>query len=138
MNILLLEDDELVLKSLSFQLTEKGHRVYEANNGNKAIDIALDNRIDLIICDLMVPVLSGVSFLSCRSKFMSPNVPVIAMSSLKDAEAMLKSLLIDFGFFIEKPIDIEKLFGLIDQCQLKLKSLKLTDNEKGMQTHVIK
>lgn len=122
MNILVLEDDEFTLKLISHQLTEKGHKVYPASNGNEAVDVVLDNPVDLIICDLMVPLLSGVSFLSSREKFMSPDIPVIAMSSLKDAEAMLKDLCIDFGYFIAKPIDFEKLSELISQCEQKQKA----------------
>ncbi|MGZ4117221.1 MAG: response regulator, partial [Bacteroidia bacterium] len=106
-----------------------GHNVYPANNGNEAVDVVLDNPIDLIICDLMVPLLSGVSFLSSREKFMSLDVPVIAMSSLKDAEKMLKDLFIDFGFFISKPINFEKLFELIDQCELRQKEKRSKDEQ---------
>ncbi|MGZ4035750.1 MAG: response regulator [Bacteroidia bacterium] len=129
MNILILEDDEFTLKLISHQLIEKGHNVYPANNGNEAVDVVLDNPIDLIICDLMVPLLSGVSFLSSREKFMSLDVPVIAMSSLKDAEKMLKDLFIDFGFFISKPINFEKLFELIDQCELRQKEKRSKDEQ---------
>jgi two-component system capsular synthesis sensor histidine kinase RcsC len=131
MNILLLEDDELTLKFLSHHLTEKGHKVYPAINGNEAIDIVLDNPIDLIICDLMVPILSGVSFLSSRGKFMSLDVPVIAMSSLKDGEAMLKNLFIDFGFFIAKPVDLEKLMELVELCEQRIKDKKSAEKEIG-------
>ena len=117
MNILLLEDDELTLNSLSYLLTQMGHTVYPANNGGTAVDVVLDNPIDLIICDLMVPILSGVSFLSSRGKFVSLDVQVIAMSSLKDGEAMLRSLFIDFGYFLQKPVDNEKLMELLSKCQ---------------------
>ncbi len=125
MNILVLEDDEMTSESIAFRLKEKGHTVYQAYNGNIAVDVVLDNPVDLMICDLMIPLLSGVSFLSSRGKFMSLDVPVIAMSSLDNAESMLKNLFIDFEFFIPKPIDFEKLFDLIEKCRQKEKGVNL-------------
>jgi DNA-binding response OmpR family regulator len=124
MNILLAEDDELMLKALSFKLTENGHSVSIANDGSIAIDITMSNPFDLIICDLMMPIVSGVTFLSMRENFMSTNVPVIIMSSLGEADEVLKKLNIPFGFFIRKPIQFEKLFELIEQIQLTQESIK--------------
>lgn len=120
MNILLIEDDEMLLKVLTYQLIGKGHRVYPANNGRKAVDIALDHAIDLVICDLMVPIISGVTFLRLRKKYMRDDIPVIAMSILDDAEETLHNLGVDYGFFIRKPIEFEKLLELIAQCQPKV------------------
>ena len=121
MNILLLEDDEMTLESIAYHLRQKGYKVFPASDGNKAIDIVLDNPIDLIICDLMVPLLSGVSFLSSRKKFMSLDIPVIAISSLYNAESMLNNLLIDVEVFVSKPIQFEKLLHLVNKCQLMQK-----------------
>jgi DNA-binding response OmpR family regulator len=127
MNILLIEDDEMLLKVLTYQLMGKGHRVYPANNGRKAVDIALDHSIDLVICDLMVPIISGVTFLRLRKKYMRDDIPVIAMSILDDAEETLHNLGVDYGYFIRKPIDFEKLSELIVQCQVKIEAVRNMD-----------
>lgn len=118
MNILLIEDDELTLSSLSFQLIQLGHTVHGANNGRMAVDIVLDKQVDIVVCDLMLPVISGVSFLRIRRKFMSPHIPVIAISSLENAEELLQEMGVDFGFFIKKPVPFEKLLEAINQSQL--------------------
>jgi len=117
MNILLLEGDESTSRSLTHQLTDKGYKVFVAYNENKAIDVVLDNHIDLIICDLIEPVLNGVSFLSTRGKFMSLRVPVIVLSSANSKQA-LKRLPIEIGFFMEKPLQFNKLLDLVGQCEL--------------------
>lgn len=117
MNILLIEDDEITLAALSHQLIQQGHKVHLADNGKKAVDIVLDNSIDLVVCDLMLPVISGVSFLRVRNKFMSPHVPVIAISALDNGEEILKEMGVQFGFFIKKPIRHEKLLDLVSQSQ---------------------
>lgn len=117
MNILLIDDDEMILKAMSFKLKGIGYNIHIAANGSKAVDIISDNSFDLIICDLMMPVISGATFLSMRESFLSVNVPVIVMSSLGEGDEMLKKLNINFEFFLKKPIQFEKLFELIELIQ---------------------
>lgn len=124
MNILLIEDDELILTALSFKLKENGHQVFAAVNGSRAVDIVVDNSFDLIICDLMMPVISGVTFLSMRENFISLDVPVIVMSSLGEGDEILKKLNINYEFFLKKPIQFEKLFELIKQIHEKKPTIK--------------
>lgn len=119
MNILLVDDDEMILTAISFKLKDKGYNVHIAANGSKAVDVIVDNSFDLIICDLMMPVISGATFLSMRENFLSVNVPVIVMSSLGEGDEMLKKLNINFEFFLKKPIQFEKLFELIEHIEKK-------------------
>ncbi|MES2590698.1 MAG: response regulator [Bacteroidota bacterium] len=124
MNILLIEDDEITLRALAFKLTEKGHKIQMAINGSKAVDMVMDNSFDLIICDLMMPIISGVTFLSIRENFMSLETPVIVMSSLGEGDEMLRKLNINFGSFIKKPIQFNHLFELIQQIESKQVAVK--------------
>jgi DNA-binding response OmpR family regulator len=118
MNILIIDDDELILKALAFKLAEKGHDIYVASNGSVAVDIVVDKLFDLIICDLMMPIISGATFLSMRDNFISMDVPVIVMSSLGEGDEILKKLNINFEHFIKKPIQFEKLLELVQKTQL--------------------
>ena len=127
MNILLIDDDEMIVAAISFKLKEVGYNVHIAANGSKAVDIIVDNSFDLIICDLMMPVISGATFLSMRESFLSVNVPVIVMSSLGEGDEMLKKLNINFEFFLKKPLQFEKLFELIDQ--IKSNSIQKIESE---------
>ncbi len=119
MDILIIEDDEITLTALAFKLTAKGHNVQTAGNGSKAVDMVMDNHFDLIICDLMMPIISGITFLSIRENFMSLDTPVIVMSSLGEADEMLKKLNINFGFFVKKPIHFDLLLNLIQEIEVK-------------------
>src|ERR1041385_4940033 len=69
MNILLIEDDKMLLRMLTKNLEDHGHRVFGAGDGREAVDLALENEVDAIVCDLMMPVISGVTFLHSREKF---------------------------------------------------------------------
>ena len=92
MNILLIEDDKMLLRMLTKNLEDHGHRVFGAGDGREAVDLALENEVDAIVCDLMMPVISGVTFLHSREKFMPPDIPVIVISGLEEGENVLKSL----------------------------------------------
>ena len=116
MHILLVEDDQLMRKALANRLQSEGHLVHEAKNGKEALDIVLDNPIDLIICDLMMPIISGVTFLNMRNKFMSPDVPVIVTSSLQEAASILTNLGIEYNSFLHKPFSDEQLLGAIEEA----------------------
>ena len=125
MNILLLEDDEVLAEAMIYKLTAAGHSVYYADDGKQAVAIVLENPVDLVISDLMIPVISGIAFLGMRHKFIPENTPVIAMSVLDNAEEILSSLNVDVRFFLRKPVDFERLMDIIDQLQI--------DNHPGTQ-----
>lgn len=125
MNILLLEDDEVLAEAIIYKLTAAGHSVYYADDGKQAVAIVLENPVDLVISDLMIPVISGIAFLGMRHKFIAENTPVIAMSVLDNAEEILTSLNVDVKYFIRKPVDFDRLMQIIDDLQ--------TDNQSGVQ-----
>ncbi|BBM87802.1 response regulator [Candidatus Uabimicrobium amorphum] len=57
--ILLVEDEKVIRTVLKILLEEKGHEVYEVDNGKKALSILEDKDFDLILMDLHMPVMSG-------------------------------------------------------------------------------
>jgi CheY-like chemotaxis protein len=115
MNVLVLEDDKMLRKALAFHLLELGHSVTAASNGKEALDLVAQNRsIDLIICDVMTPVLSGPSFiLSLKKYFPKKLPPVIIITNVKEGEDFLKKIEIPYDHFISKPIDFDKLGQMI-------------------------
>ncbi len=59
--ILLVDDDEDIIEFLSYNLKKEGYRVISANNGKKAIDKAIKNKPNLILMDVMMPEMDGIS-----------------------------------------------------------------------------
>ncbi len=118
MNILIVEDDRMLLKALSKSLIDAGHLVYPAENGNEAINIITDNKVDLVISDLMMPVLDGATFISLLRNYLNTGIPVIVMSTLNNAEEILKKLAIDFSCFFQKPFKIEQLLSTVERFKV--------------------
>jgi DNA-binding response OmpR family regulator len=118
MNVLIVEDDKMLLKALTTILSREGNKIYAAQNGSEAVDIMSDYAIDLIICDLMMPTLSGVTFLSLLKGYFNRGTAVIVMSSLHNAEQVLKQCEIDYIAFFQKPFDMEKLINRVNDCKV--------------------
>lgn len=119
MNILIIEDDLMVRKALSHYLLESNHTISVAANGQEALQIVAGNRdIDLIICDVMMPVLTGPSFILMLKNYFPKNLPsVIIISGVKIDEDFLKKIEIPYDHFIPKPIDFSELSRLIGQLE---------------------
>ena len=106
--ILVVEDDELVRSFVKEILTTNGYNVIEAENGQQAIELQEANNIDLVLSDIMMPVMDGWTAYEKISKN-NPELKFIFMSGYtaeilkKEAKDHIKYL------FIQKPIDSTKL-----------------------------
>ncbi len=121
MNILIIDDDPFVKKALSFNLLEDGHSVTIAGNGEEALSIIEKNRnIDLIFCDVMMPVLTGPTFLLMLRKYFPHGLPaIVIISGVKDGEEFLHKIDINYDFFISKPLDMEHLNKIVKKVDEK-------------------
>lgn len=128
MNILIVKDDRMLLKASSNGLTNAGHIVYSAENGNIASEIIDNNKIDLVICDLLMPVLDGATFLYLLKDYYSLSIPVIVTSSLNYGDLILKKNHIDFTVFMQKPFMIQELIFMVAQLDSKHNNAETDDD----------
>jgi two-component system, chemotaxis family, chemotaxis protein CheY len=61
--IMVVDDTEAIRMSVGFTLQEEGYEILEAKNGQDALDKLKGNKIDLILCDVNMPVMDGIAFL---------------------------------------------------------------------------
>ncbi len=116
MKILVVDDDPLTLTAISHCLTNDDTEVVTAGNGFDAIKVAQDISPDLIICDILMPDMSGLGLLCLLKQFYFDKVPVIMMSSLDKADMILASLGLGAEDFFSKPIDFGKLSARVKNC----------------------
>jgi DNA-binding response OmpR family regulator len=79
-NILLVEDDATLSDAFSLLLTKEGFNIIPAFNGKEALEKAKDNSIDLILLDLLMPVMDGREFLETYEN--KDSIPIIVFSNL--------------------------------------------------------
>jgi putative two-component system response regulator len=104
--ILLVDDEESNLRLLIQWLIPLGYDLELASNGDEAVFKARNSRPDLIILDIMMPVMDGYE--ACRLIKEDPetkNIPIIMATALFDRESKLKGLSVSANDFLSKPID---------------------------------
>ncbi len=109
--ILIVEDEEKIARFLELELVHEGYEVGKAADGRRALDMALADRWDLVLLDVMLPELSGLEVL--RRLRRERDVPVILLTA-RDA-VMDKVAGLDAGAndYITKPFAIEELLARI-------------------------
>ncbi|MCA1592121.1 MAG: response regulator [Acidobacteria bacterium] len=95
---------------IALDLKSEGYRVVEAENGRDAIDVARRERPDLILMDLSLPALDGLSA-TCRIRETKEleGVPVVAFSAHQADTHRAAALAVGCDDYLEKPIDMDVL-----------------------------
>ena len=105
------DDTRLLLKQA---LEIKGYRVLEAINGQEAVDIANREHPDLILMDLDLPILDGISATQrIRHQPQMDSVPIVALTAYPMSYTRVKAFARGCDEYIAKPIDLAKLEELV-------------------------
>ena len=109
--ILLVDDEKPIIDILVYNLEKEGYKTIEANDGITAVNIALEQKPDLILLDIMLPKLDGLSV--CKRIKNSLNVPIIMLTA-KDGE-IDKILGLELGAddYITKPFSVRELVARV-------------------------
>jgi DNA-binding response OmpR family regulator len=107
--ILVIDDDKLLQRAISFKLRANNFEVIEANDVYSALDLIDKHKIDGVISDIMMPDISGLSLLSLLKQFYFNRIPVIVISSLGKEQAGVSAMELGAFAFVEKPIDFDEL-----------------------------
>lgn len=115
--ILVVEDDEAIRGLVTEVLREDGYEVSEAANGAEALAYICDHRPDLIVLDLMMPVMDGWTFVEeCRRNTDCSEVPIVVTSASHDLSGTAERLR-SFGVrtCLAKPFDVDGLLALVER-----------------------
>lgn len=102
--ILVVEDEESLLKLESILLTSKGYEVRGVQNGQLALDAIAEEKPDLVLLDIMLPEIDG--FEVCRrikSQEETRHIPVIMLTAKKTREDMARGEKVGADWYITKP-----------------------------------
>ena len=120
MNILVIEDDHLLRRALGHYLLDIGHTVSTCANGQEALEhIQLQREVDVIIVDVLMPVISGATFLlMLKRHYPQGNLPrIIIISAVSDGEAFVKNLDVPYDYYFQKPLDFEAVGEVVNEAQ---------------------
>lgn len=108
LNILVAEDDESTLKWMRTILLREGYDVFTAKNGKEAFDIVFSNHIDLIVLDVMMPVMDGFEFTSEYRKY-NESTPLLIVSAKDLPSDRCFGLISGADDYITKPVYEQEL-----------------------------
>ena len=126
--ILIVDDEQHIIDILVYNLKKEGYATIEANDGITAINMALEERPDLILLDIMLPKLDGLSV--CKRIKNSLNVPILMLTA-KDGE-IDKILGLELGAddYITKPFSVRELMARV---KANLRKADVIINAKPME-----
>ncbi|PLX85045.1 MAG: hybrid sensor histidine kinase/response regulator [Desulfuromonas sp.] len=132
---ILVVDDEELIRDLCMSAL-KGYRLLQAGNGQEALDLLDHQPVDLVLADVMMPVMNGLDLLM-QIKERDPGQLVVIMTGYADKEVVLRALKADADDFIQKPINLLQLKTTIEKALEKrnlrreLSQLKQLDRIKA-------
>lgn len=107
MKILVVDDEQLLVKGVKFNLENEGYTVETAYDGEAAVELAKGNDFDLIILDLMMPKLDGLS--ACMKIREFSNVPIIMLTAKSEDADKIMGFESGADDYITKPFNILEL-----------------------------
>ncbi len=112
--VLVVEDFDDTRFLMKLSLERQGYRVLEAVDGQRAVEVAASERPDLILMDLSLPVLDGLSATRrIRENSELRGVPIVAVTAHGEAQYRDKAMAAGCDDFFNKPIDFHKLEGVM-------------------------
>ena len=109
--ILIVDDEQPIIDMLVYNLEKEGYNTLEATDGEKAVDIALNNTPDLILLDIMIPKMDGLSV--CKRIRHTLNAPIIMLSAKGEEIDKILGLELGADDYITKPFSIRELMARI-------------------------
>jgi two-component system, cell cycle response regulator len=125
--LLVVDDDEVNRDILARRLKRDGHHVGTAADGAQALDMAAAERFDVVLLDIMMPVLDGYQVLErMKSDARLRDIPVIVLSASSELESVVRCIELGAEDYLPKPFDPVLLRARIGAC---LEKKRLRDRE---------
>ena len=100
-NVLICDDQPDIVNALKIYLKPEGYRLFTACNGAEAVESVKDNDIHLVLLDIMMPVMDGITAISRIREF--SNVPIILLTAKSETEDLVLGLNVGADDYITKP-----------------------------------
>jgi len=109
MKILIVEDNQLLLKVLETKLKKEGYEVISCENGKDAIDEIIYSSPDLIITDIMLPYSSGLEIVNFVKVTLKKSTPVIVLSGIGQEKTVEEAFKLGVDDYMTKPFSLSEL-----------------------------
>lgn len=111
-NILVCDDDKEIVNAIEIYLEKEGYKIYKANNGKEVLNIINKEEIHLVILDIMMPELDGISVAENIRE--DKAIPIIMLSAKSEDYDKIKGLNVGADDYITKPFNPMELIARVN------------------------
>jgi len=113
--ILVADDDPDILSIVSMSLETQGYTVHKASNGREAVDLAREHHPDLILMDMMMPVVSGYEAVGeLKADEVTKDIVIVGLSAKAMATDMERAADAGIDGYITKPFRIAQVLSVVE------------------------
>lgn len=109
--ILIVDDEQSIIDILVYNLKKEGYNTIEANDGVTAVETALEKKPDLILLDIMLPKMDGLT--ACKKIKSALNVPILILSAKDEELDKIVGLELGADDYITKPFSVRELMARV-------------------------
>jgi DNA-binding NtrC family response regulator len=112
---LVIDDEQIVLDSVSALLTDEGFEVDVSLHGRQGLDWAIERNYDVVLTDIRMPDIGGMKVLR-DVKRINPTLPVIMITGYASVESAVQAMKLGAAEYIEKPFEPEQLLDAVSRA----------------------
>ena len=113
--ILVVDDEESILKALKKDFEQEGYEVMIASSGEEAVEIIQAQHFDMVVTDLSMPGMDGIAVLT-KAKKKNPDIGGIILTGYGDMTSAIEALRLGADDYLLKPCDTEELLLRTSRC----------------------
>ena len=135
-NLLLVEDDKKIRESLARTLNIKVREIFQAENPIDAFEILKNNTVDIIVTDIEMPEMDGLTFVESLRK-LKLHMPVIITSAFVLPDYFKKAIDLRIDKYLTKPVKISDLFDAVENSYNRLRNEKLQKKNNELEDKIL-
>ena len=113
--ILVADDDPDILSIVSMSLEAQGYTVYKATNGREAVDLVKEHHPDLVLMDMMMPIVSGYeAVVELKADAATRDITIVGLSAKAMATDMERATDVGIDGYITKPFRIAQVLTVVE------------------------
>ena len=126
--ILIVDDETTIVDMLVYNLQKEGYNTLEANDGEEAVNIALEKKPDLVLLDIMLPKMDGLAV--CKRIRQSLDIPILMISAKDEEIDKILGLELGADDYITKPFSVRELMARVKANLRKAEVTSKASDEK--------